>query len=338
MFDVAERAGVSHQTVSRVLNGHPHTADATRERVLAAIAELGYRRNVAARSLATNRSHAIGVLTPAVAQYGATSSVLALEAAARDAGWHPLVTAAAIDAEATRAALGFLLDQSIEALVVIAPHAEVIGAIRELDVRVPLVTLQATAADGPPGTVVGVDQAGAMRLAVEHLVALGHRRIRHLAGPAGFFEADERRRGAEAAIAAAGASGGASLAGDWTAASGAVAAAALDAATTAVVAANDQMALGLIAGLAELGRRVPEDVSVTGFDDIPEAAYLRPALTTVRQDFDRVGRLALEVLLRRLEATPGRGDETVDGSEPAPSPIPPALVVRASTAPPRTIS
>jgi DNA-binding LacI/PurR family transcriptional regulator len=123
MHDVARLAEVSHVTVSRVLNGYPSIRPETRERVLAAIAQLGYRRNLAARALVTSRSRAIGVLTPAVAQYGPSSSVLAIESAARDLGYHPLVTAAAFDRDATIASLEFLLDQSVEALVVIAPTA-----------------------------------------------------------------------------------------------------------------------------------------------------------------------------------------------------------------------
>src|SRR4051794_15462447 len=113
MHDVAAIAGVSHVTVSRVLNDYPSIRPETRDRVLAAIAALGYRRNLAARALVTSRSRAIGVLTPTVAEYGPASSVLAIEAAARDLGYHPLVTAAAVDRDATLASLEFLLDQSV---------------------------------------------------------------------------------------------------------------------------------------------------------------------------------------------------------------------------------
>jgi DNA-binding LacI/PurR family transcriptional regulator len=332
MHDVAALAGVSHITVSRVLNDYPAIRPETRERVLAAIAELGYRRNLAARALVTSRTRAIGVLSPAVAQHGPASSVLAVESAARERGYHPLVTAAAVEHDATVAALEFLLDQAVEALVVIAPHETVLRAIRDLDIRVPLVTLQAP--DRPGG--IGVDQAAGARLATEHLLALGHTRIQHLAGPERYLEAAARRAGYADAMGRAGLSAGVPLSGDWSAASGFAAAARLEPDTTAVVAANDQMAIGLMAALADAGRVVPDEVAVVGFDDVPEAAYVRPALTTVHQDFELVGRRAVEVLLAQLrddEAEPGIEGE---GPDAVADVIPPRLVVRASTAPPRS--
>jgi DNA-binding LacI/PurR family transcriptional regulator len=325
MHDVAALAGVSHITVSRVLNDYPSIRPETRDRVLAAIAELGYRRNLAARALVTSRTRAIGVLSPEVAQHGPASSVLAVESAAREHGYHPLVTAAAVEHDATVTALEFLLDQAVEALVVIAPHETVLAAIRDLDIRVPLVTLQAP--DRPGG--IGVDQAAGSRLATEHLLGLGHTRIQHLAGPERYLEAAARRRGFADAMGHAGLTAGEPLAGDWSAASGFAAAARLDPATTAVVVANDQMAIGLLAALADAGRSVPDDISVVGFDDVPEAAYVRPALTTVHQDFALIGRRAVEALLAQL-APDGR--VPTDAGE---APIPPRLVVRASTAPPR---
>ena len=169
MHDVARIAGVSHVTVSRVLNDYPSIRPETREKVLAAIRQLGYRRNLAARTLVTSRSRAIGVLAPAVPQHGPASSVLAVESAARAHGYHPLVTAAAVDRDATLASLDFLLDQAVEALVVIAPHEQVLEAIRELELTVPFVTLQSPDQDSG----VGVDQAAGARLATRHLIELG---------------------------------------------------------------------------------------------------------------------------------------------------------------------
>jgi DNA-binding LacI/PurR family transcriptional regulator len=341
MHDVAALAGVSHITVSRVLNDYPSIRPATRERVLAAIAELGYRRNLAARALVTRRTQAIGVLSPEVAQHGPASSVLAVESAAREHGYHPLVTAAAVEHDATIAALEFLLDQAVEALVVIAPHETVLEAIRDLDIRVPLVTLQAP--DRPGG--IGVVQAAGARLATEHLIELGHTRIQHLAGPERYLEAAARSTGYADAMARAALPAGVTLSGDWSAASGFAAAAQLEPETTAVVAANDQMAIGLMAALADAGRAVPHDVAVVGFDDVPEAAYVRPALTTVHQDFELVGRRAVEVLLARLaaeEAGEPDGTDAAEGSEAegpdaAADVIPPRLIVRASTASPRAV-
>jgi len=323
MHDVAARAGVSHQTVSRVLNGFESIRPATRDRVLAAIAELGYRRNLAARTLVTNRSRAIGVLAPAVSEYGPTSTVQAIEVAARAAGYHPLVTTTASDRGSILSSLGFLLDQAVEALVVIAPQQRVLEAIRELELAVPILTLQSLGADS--ASAVTVDQAGGARRAVEHLIGLGHRRIQHVSGPLEFFEARARAGGYETAMRAAGLPPLPVCVGVWTAEAGMRAASAIDAETTAVFSGNDQMALGVISGLAARGRRVPADVSIVGFDDVPEARFYLPALTTVRQDFERIGRIAVESLIRQVE-----------GREAAVMvPLQPELIVRDSTTAPR---
>ncbi|WP_292911187.1 LacI family DNA-binding transcriptional regulator [Microbacterium sp.] len=322
MYDVAARAGVSHQTVSRVVNGFDSIRPATRDRVLAAIAELGYRRNVAARTLATSRTRAIGVLAPAVTDYGPTSTVQGIEVAARAAGYHSLVTTAADDRDSIVSGLGFLLDQAIEALVVIAPQQRVLEALRELDIRVPIATLQAV--ELGTGTVVSVDQAAGAGLVMDHLLGLGHRDIQHLAGPIEFLEAAARRSAYERALVSAGTPVPEILVGDWTAESGYRAASLLDPSATAVFSANDQMALGLVHGLVALGRQVPRDVSVVGFDDVPEARFYLPALTTVRQDFGQIGRVAVESLIRQIEG---------EAAEHIP-PLEARLVVRESTAPP----
>lgn len=315
MYDVAVRAGVSHQTVSRVLNDFPGIRPETRERVLAAIAELGYRPNRAARALATSRSRAIGVLVPATADFGPTSSLHAVERAARDAGYHALITSTETETAAVRDNLGFLLDQSVEALVVIAPYRVVLDELGVVPAEVPTVVLQT----GDPGAP-GVDQRAGAELAVRHVLGLGHRRIQQLTGPADFLEARVRRDAVAATLAAAGVAVLPHLVGDWTADSGYAAGRDLDPTTTAVVCGNDQMALGLIHALVDLGRRVPGDVSVVGFDDIPESAHSLPPLTTVHQDFGEVGRRAVRDLVARLE-----------GGDAASTPVTPELVVRGST-------
>ena len=321
MYDVAARAGVSHQTVSRVLNGGSVRAQ-TRERVVAAIAELGYRRNPAARALATRRTHAIGVLAPAVIDYGPTSTVQGVEVAARAAGYRALVTTTSDDPESILASLGFLLDQSIEALVVIAPQQRILDALRQLDITVPTATLQST--ELGERTSVSVDHSSGARLVMSHLLQLGHRTVQHVGGPRESLEATARRRSYESALVEAGLAVPEILPGDWTARSGYLAAAQIAPATTAVFSANDQMALGLIRGLSELGRRVPEDVSVVGFDDVPESEFYRPSLTTVRQDFEQIGRVAVESLIRQIEGGPAEHIAPLDAR----------LIVRGSTAPP----
>jgi DNA-binding LacI/PurR family transcriptional regulator len=323
MHDVAARAGVSHQTVSRVVNGFASIRPDTRDRVLEAISALGYRRNLAARALVTNRSRAIGILAPVGSDHGPTSTVQAIEVATRTAGYHPLVTTTTSDRESVLASIGFLLDQAVEALVVIAPQRTVLEALRERELTVPIMTLQSLLTDSV--TAVSVDQERGARLAVQHLVDLGHRRIQHLSGPPDFFEAEARRHAYDTTLAAADIPPLPVLAGDWTAEAGRRAAGEIAEGTTAVFSANDQMALGLISGLAERGRRVPQDVSIVGFDDVPEARYYLPALTTVRQDFEQIGRVAVESLIRQIE-----GREAIPAA-----PVEPLLIVRESTAPPR---
>ena len=320
IYDVARRAAVSHQTVSRVLNGYAGIRPETRDRVHAALAELGYRPNRAARALATNRTHSIGVLVPETADFGPTSSLHSVERAARDEGFHALVTSTGLDQASVRASLGFLVAQSIEALVVIAPYRVVIDELAAVPADIPTVALQTGAA----GTddLVGVDQRAGGRLAAEHLLALGHRRIQQLTGPADFLEAVVRRDAVDDTLRAAGVEVLPHLGGDWTADSGYAAGALVDPAATAVVCGNDQMALGLVHALADLGRRVPDDVSIVGYDDIPESAHSLPPLTTIHQDFREVGVRAVRHLVARIL-----------GEEPAPeSAIAPTLVRRASTA------
>lgn len=317
--DVAARAGVSRQTVSRVLNEHPDVAPETRERVLAAMAELGYRMNNAARALGTRRTRTIGVLASDALQYGPSRSIAAIEASARAAGfWVSTAFADSGDIGSVAAAMAHLQAQSVDGLIVFAPHARTLDALSGLDAEVPLAVLHA-AGRGEPG--LSVDQAAGARSAIDALADAGHRTIAHLAGPADWLEAEARTAGVVAALAERGLPAGPVLEGDWTAASGHAAAEAVrDAGVTAVFAGNDQMALGLIGGLRELGVDVPERVSVVGFDDTPDAAYFWPPLTTIRQDFDEPARRAVAA---------------VTGAEGVPDdPVAPVLVVRESIAAP----
>jgi DNA-binding LacI/PurR family transcriptional regulator len=323
MYDVATRAGVSHQTVSRVLNDFAGIRPETRERVLAAIADLGYRPNRAARALVTSRSRAIGVLVPATADFGPMSSLHAIERAARAAGYHALITSTLVETDAVRESLQFLLDQSIEALVVIAPYRVVTDELDVVPPQIPTALLQT--GDLETAGAIAVDQGAGARLAARHLLELGHRRIQQLTGPPDYLEAVARRDAVDDELAAAGAPLLPHLTGDWTADSGYAAGSGLDPATTAVICGNDQMALGLMHALADLGRAVPGDVSVVGFDDIPESAHCLPPLTTVHQDFEEVGRRAVDDLVARIE---GRVPD------PAALTVIPTLVVRSSTAAP----
>ncbi|WP_243229512.1 LacI family DNA-binding transcriptional regulator [Microbacterium sp. CIAB417] len=320
--EVAALAGVSRQTVSRVLNDHPEVASATRERVLAAMDELGYRMNNAARALGTRRTRTIGILASDALQYGPSRSIAAIESSAREAGyWVSAAFADAADDAAVASAVDHLIAQGVEGIVVVAPHARTLLALDVSRIGIPVVTLH-SAGRGARG--LSVDHAAGARLAVAALADAGHTRIAHLAGPVDWLEAESRVEGFQAELAERRLAPGPVFAGDWTARSGHDAAAAIrDSGATAVFAANDQMALGLLTGLRESGLDVPRDMSVVGFDDIPDSAYYWPPLTTVRQDFGELARRAVAALISSPDAA---------ASDLAP--VAPVLVPRASIAPP----
>lgn len=324
MHDVATRAGVSHQTVSRVLNGFAGVRPGTKADVLAAIEELGYRRNNAARSLVLGRSQAIGVLVPNVPNFGPTSSLYAVERAIREAGFQPLVTVTPEDTESVTSALDFLFDHAVEALVVMAAVRDVLDVIDAYDAGVPVAYLL-TGDERAPWSV-SVNQEEGVTLAIAHLVGHGHERIQHVAGPVTSTEALLRVEAIGVQLERHGLASLPTLYGDWTPLSGYELAAKLDPSTTAVFCGNDQMAMGLIHALVDAGLSLPADMSVIGFDDIPESAFILPPLTTVKQDFPAVGELAVELLVAALS-----GQELPDTT-----PLAAELIVRASVAGPRT--
>lgn len=320
--DVAKLAEVSYQTVSRVLNNHASIRPATRQRVLDAMAELEFRPNRAARMLASHRSFTIGVLaTVAGSYYGPTSSISAIEDAAREAGYSTLLASPRnVEAAELSDAIEHLIREGVEGIVVLAPQSRAADAIATVRKPVPVVMMQSDGEDTDPG--LSVDNHLGGKLAAQHLLELGHRRLALVAGPADWSEAGARRRGFEEGLARGGAELVAVADGDWSAESGYVAYQRLHGAGfTAVFCANDQMALGLVHAAADHGLRVPVDLSVVGFDDIPESAHFLPPLTTLRQDFDELGLRSIRSLLARVE-----------GADPAYDvPVRPTLVVRAST-------
>jgi DNA-binding LacI/PurR family transcriptional regulator len=326
MTDVARLAGVSHQTVSRVLNDHPNVKEQTRLRVRAAIAELGYRPNRAARALVTGRSQLIGIVALNSTLYGPASLLTAFEQAAAEAGFAVSVgSVSRLDQESISGAVERHLDQRVAGLVVIAPVASAGAALDDMPSGVPLVTV-----DGDPDrahALITVDQVAGAQAATQHLLDAGHRTVWHIAGPAEWYDAAGRIKGWRQTLQAAGAEVPPLLAADWTAAAGYSAGqmVARMPEVTAVFAANDHLALGLLRALHERGRRVPHDLSVVGFDDVPEAAYFIPPLTTVRPDFDAVAQAGLDLLLAQMT-----DEETVPGRIV----IAPTLITRDSVAPP----
>ena len=346
MHDVARLAGVSHQTVSRVLNGHPNVSSPTRERVVTAMRQLNYRPNTFARSLVTRRSQRIGVLSFDTRMFGPGSTLRSIERAARRAGFGVAVVGSSDDASGAAGdhpgdgadgmagdvagdmigALESLEAQAVDGIIVIAPTQAAARSLGVLPRSVPVVALEAEFRPDQP--VVSIDQLDGGRMATQHLLDLGHGTVHHVAGPRDWREAVLREDGWRSTLAEARVPAPPPLQGDWTPRSGHAAGVRLAERSdvTAVFAANDQMALGVIHALSERGRRVPEDVSVVGFDDIPEAEFLRPPLTTVRQDFDEVGRQGLRLLLANIFEPDRDHRERVT--------IPPVLVVRASTSAP----
>ncbi|MCJ1709043.1 substrate-binding domain-containing protein [Microbacterium sp. VKM Ac-2923] len=324
IYDVARRAGVSHMTVSRVMNEHPQIRETTRTRVLQVMEDMNYTPSSIARALATRRARRIGVLIDGPVQNGPNSTLRALETAARGAGYavsafssdHP--DAARMDAGVMEA-----VTEGVDALCVIAPRESSLALLRRQTTNLPTIVVKAEASAS--WHTVGVDQREGARLAVRHLVGLGHRTIAHLAGPTDWFDARERAQGWREALAEAGLREGPCVIADWGSEFGFQFGRTYDLGeTTAVFAANDQMALGVIHGLHDRGIRVPHDISVVGFDDLSDARHFLPPLTTVRQDFSALGASALRRIVAAIEGA----------AEPRHDTIPPTLVVRESTSAP----
>lgn len=325
MADVARLAGVSHQTVSRVINGSNSIRPATKARVEQAISELGYRPNTAARALVTRRSGIIGIVGTNSALYGPSSIQRSVQEAARAAGYFSsLVPLAEVTLLSLRDALDHLARQSVEAIVMIAAQEDALAVVHSADAGLPLIVVEGDLSGR--GLSVGVDQIDGARQATQHLIDLGHRAIAHVAGPLNWTEAKGRCTGYEEAMRRCGLAPLEPLVGDWTPANGYEIGRELARRgdVTAVFVANDQMAIGVLHAMAEAGLSVPADISVVGFDDIPESGYLNPALTTIRQDFHAIGQRAIDLVMA-----------TLDGSTISVPLLAPELIVRRSTAYPQ---
>lgn len=324
IYDVAKLAGVSHQTVSRVINQRDGVREKTKSRVLDAMAQLDYRPNVLAQGLAGRRSRTIGVLTFDTRMYGPSSTLMAIEASGKQAGYRIAVaTLKADDRHSVDEAISDLRSLRIDGAIVIAPTERTARAIDALPSEVPVVALEAEVREDVP--TVAVDQVAGAYMATNHLIELGHETVWHVAGPQDWREAQLRVVGWREALATHDIPAPAVLQGDWSARSGYEAGRELAERSdvTAIFVANDHMALGVLYAMHEKGKRVPEDVSVVGFDDIPGSDFCIPPLTTIRQDFDEVGRRGLAELIAQI-------DGTSDGQ--LTRPITPSLVLRGSTA------
>lgn len=327
MADVAKLAGVSSQTVSRVSNGHPGVIASTREQVLEAMRELGYRPNSAARALRYGQFNTIGVILHSLSTTGNSNTVQAIATQAAADGY--AITLIPVDIPTQDNVLGAFTrmgELAVDAVIVfIEVHLLDAGTVA-LPPGVHAVVVDSDAGDRY--RVVDTDQAGGTRHAVNHLLELGHETVWHVTGPQSSYASQRRTHAWRTVLEEAGRPVPPPLHGDWSAESGYTAGLTLaeEPDCTAVFAANDQMALGLLRAFQERGRAVPGEISVVGFDDTPDAACYLPPLTTVHQDFAEVGRRTVQEVLRQIHERdiPRSGTDIVSTH----------LVVRSSTAPP----
>ena len=324
MLDVARLAGVSGQTVSRVANDRDNVDAATRERVLDAMRKLGYRPNRAARALRSGHFQSIAVIVFELSSFGTTRSLDAIATAATARGYSVnLIPVLGATEERLSSAFAELEEQPVDGAVILI-EAHLLGEIA-LPEGLPVVIVDSSALFDYP--IVDTDQAQGARQATEHLLDLGHQTVWHVSGPPESYSAMRRQASWEETLIARGRPVPQALAGDWSVQSGYSAGVELagNDEVTAVFAANDQMALGVLHALHAHGRRVPEQVSVVGFDDMAESAHFWPPLTTVRQSFVEVGRATVEALIDEIQSGEHHHEPVQIGTE---------LVVRKSTAPP----
>jgi DNA-binding LacI/PurR family transcriptional regulator len=325
--DVAALAGVSAQTVSLVSTGSPSVRASTRERVLKAMTELGYAPNRAARALRVGTVETIGIVTQRLSRTGDGMTAAAVATAAQERGYSvSLVEMPEPDPEELRKATHRLSNTALDGLVMVRAGHTTADAL-PLPANLPVVVADSRLAGHYPSVVS--NEVRGTQDAVEHLLGLGHRTVHHIAGSPDAHPAAVRMATWRRCLAAAGLEVPEPLVGAWTPRSGYEIGRELaaDSAVTAVFCANDEMAFGLIRALREAGRRVPDDVSVVGFDDLPLSDFSHPPLTTVSMDFERLGRELVRVLAEQLSGPVPVGVPRVV--------LPTRLSVRASTAPPR---
>lgn len=320
---VAERAGVSPSTVSRILNGTAVVSPVKKAAVEAAIRELGFRPNPVARGLAGGRTMSIGVVTQIISSPFYGEALLGIERELEQAGYVPLFASGHWHEADERKAMQTLLARRVDGLIVFAGRLGAADLLQEAG-GLPLVVV-GRQVQGPQAFSFSFDNRRGARLATEHLLAQGHRRIAFLMGDPIHDDASDRHQGYLDALAAAGVEADPSLIaqGDYTEGSGMLAITHLLARSigfTAVFSSNDQMAIGAAHALRRSGLRVPDDVSLVGFDDVINARYAMPPLTTVRQSMYEMGQQAAQAVLLQLA---GR---TPQVQLPAPE-----LVVREST-------
>ena len=328
IYDVAKLAGVSHQTVSRVINDGPHTKPSTRTKVELAMAELGYVPNAAARALVTSHSKMIGMIVADEIFFGPAGMIHAIKNEIRLADYFAISCSVdGTSSESMVEGIKHLRRLGLEAIVVTTPQFDYSETVRQMLPNIPALFIDSKSGEGQLS--ISLDNFAGSRIATEHLIGLGHKNIIHISGPATWQDAEPRVRGYESAMISAGLSPKV-ISADWLIETGYKIGLELDldaTKTTAIVAANDHLALGLMKAFKERSIAVPDRVSIVGFDDIPEAPFLDPALTTLRPDFEQLGKLAVGLILGSVSQS-----EAVDNQT-----LYPELILRNSTASPPTV-
>lgn len=323
IIDVARAAGVSHQTVSRVINNKPNVKESTRLKVESVMEDIGFRPNSAARALVTGQSSIVGVLSHDTTLFGPASVLHAVQSAAREIGYAvTLISLKSIYPVAVIAGLEEFANLGAEGVVIIAPQSAEYEVLRKIPGNLPAVIIEGEEVTSIPS--VEVDQLQGAVLATQHLIELGHKNIAHISGPSEWFAAQRRKAGWQQALHQAKLKAEICVEGDWSPKSGYLATKEIlkDKSMTAIFSANDDMALGAYRAINELGFSIPDRISLVGFDDVPASAFLSPGLTSIRQDFDQVGHVALGLLMKMIRGERPRARKIL---------VAPELIERQST-------
>ncbi len=324
IYDVAKVAGVSHQTVSRVLNLHNNVSDPMRQKVLSAMADLEFRPNQTAKALATGKTSTIGVLSHNTTLFGPASMLHAVQNSARELGYTiNIVSLKSIDHQSIVEGIEELVRVGVDGIVIIAPLAKGVGPLPHVSDYLPAVLVEGEPISAIPS--LNFNQFSGAAMAVEHLIALGHKRIAHISGPKNWYEAQQRMNGWRNTLLKSGLKADLIVAGDWSPQSGydAVKELMVLGKPTAIFAGNDGMALGALKALSELGISVPTQMSLVGFDNMPEAPFLVPGLSTVNQDLGALGNQCVNLLVKLINHE-DTGDIQLA--------FEPVLIIRGSTA------
>jgi LacI family transcriptional regulator len=332
--EVASAAGVSTQTVSRVLNNRPDVASETRKRVKDIVRELSYQPSALARSLISQRSYTLGVVTAGLRYIGPHHTLSGIASAAENAGYS-LILKELLNFDTNdvgpifRALLSRHVDGIIWAVPKVGDNHDWVNSL-PLDVEVPVVYLTTEPQENNP--IVSINNYTGGQIAVSHLLEQGYQNIGHISGPMDWWEARQRMIAWKDTLKDAGfqAKDNQWIEGNWTSASGAQAMKNLLGKypeMDAIFVANDQMALGVLRAAAEKTLRIPDDIGVVGFDNIPESADYCPPLTTVQQDQNEVARVAMMEIIKIIEAR----WQGLDPIKPKSIMLEPTLVVRKSS-------